>query len=88
MTGLIPQEIIEEILRKSDIVEIISSYLPISRRGKIYFGLCPFHSEDTPSFSVTPDKQIFYCYGCQRGVMPFLLLWKWSSFPILRLCAV
>lgn len=83
MTGFIPQEIIEEILRKSDIVEIISSYLPISRRGKIYFGLCPFHSEDTPSFSVTPDKQIFYCYGCQKGgnAISFIMEMEQLSYP-------
>jgi len=83
MAGLIPQEIIEEVLRKSDIVEIVSSYLPLSRRGKIYFGLCPFHSEDTPSFSVTPDKQIFYCFGCQKGgnAITFIMEMEQLSYP-------
>lgn len=62
-----PEEIIEEVISRNDIVEVISDYVKISRKGKDYFGLCPFHSEKTPSFSVVPAKQIFYCFGCGKG---------------------
>ncbi|MGI6678371.1 MAG: DNA primase [Dehalobacterium sp.] len=63
----VPPEIIEEIREKTDIVEVISDYVSLKRQGKNYVGLCPFHIEDTPSFSVSPDKQIFYCFGCHKG---------------------
>jgi len=63
----VPPEIIDEIRGKADIVEIISEYVSLKRQGKNYVGLCPFHLEDTPSFSVSPDKQIFYCFGCHKG---------------------
>ncbi|MEL7568908.1 MAG: DNA primase, partial [Dehalobacterium sp.] len=63
----VPPEIIEEIRGKADIVDIISEYVSLKRQGKNYVGLCPFHLEDTPSFSVSPDKQIFYCFGCHKG---------------------
>ncbi len=67
MAGFVPPEVIDEIVSKADIVEVISQYVPLKKMGKNYVGLCPFHSEDTPSFTVTPDKQIFYCFGCQKG---------------------
>ncbi|MEG6616379.1 DNA primase [Peptococcaceae bacterium 1198_IL3148] len=81
--GYIPEEIIEEILHKTDIVQIISEYVLLKKRGKNYFGICPFHQEDTPSFSVTPDKQIFYCFGCNAGgnVLKFLMLKEGISYP-------
>ena len=63
----VPPEIIDEIRGKADIVEIISDYVSLKRQGKNYVGLCPFHLEDTPSFTVSPDKQIFYCFGCHKG---------------------
>ncbi|MCR6544092.1 DNA primase [Dehalobacterium formicoaceticum] len=63
----VPPEIIEEIRGKADIVEVISDYVNLKKQGKNYVGLCPFHMEDTPSFSVSPDKQIFYCFGCHKG---------------------
>lgn len=66
-TGFIPQEIIDDIAARSDIVEIVNEYVPLKQKGKYYFGLCPFHNEKTPSFSVTPDKQIFHCFGCGVG---------------------
>jgi len=66
-TGFIPQEIIDDIAARSDIVEIVNEYVPLKQKGKYYFGLCPFHNEKTPSFSVTPDKQIFHCFGCAVG---------------------
>jgi len=61
------EEIIEEVINRNDIVDVISSYVQIKRKGKDYFGLCPFHNEKTPSFSVVPSKQIFYCFGCGKG---------------------
>jgi len=63
----IPQETIDQIRSGSDIVEYIGSLVRLKKRGKDYLGLCPFHNEKTPSFSVSPSKQIFYCFGCHRG---------------------
>lgn len=67
MPQRLPQEIIDEILQRTDIVELVGSYLTLKKQGQNYFGLCPFHSEDTASFSVAPGKQIYYCFGCQKG---------------------
>ncbi len=67
MPQRLPQQIIDEILQRTDIVELVGSYLTLKKQGQNYFGLCPFHSEDTPSFSVAPGKQIYYCFGCQKG---------------------
>lgn len=81
--GYIPEETVAEVLHKADIVQIISEYVLLKKRGKNYFGLCPFHQENTPSFSVTPDKQIFYCFGCHAGgnVFKFLMLKEGFSYP-------
>ena len=57
-------DIIEEVRMKNDIVDVISQYVKLTRKGSSYFGLCPFHNEKTPSFSVTPSKQMYYCFGC------------------------
>lgn len=79
----IPPEIIDEIMAKTDIVELVASYLPLTRRGKNHVGLCPFHNEDTPSFTVTQDKQIFYCFGCQKGgnAIQFIMEMESLTFP-------
>ncbi|MGI6686595.1 MAG: DNA primase [Bacillota bacterium] len=79
----VPPEIIDEIRGKADIVEIISDYVSLKRQGKNYVGLCPFHLEDTPSFSVSPEKQIFYCFGCHKGgsVINFLMEQENLTFP-------
>ena len=61
------EELIEEIRNSNDIVDIISQYVVLKRSGRNYFGLCPFHKEKSPSFSVSPDKQIFHCFGCGAG---------------------
>lgn len=58
---------IEEVRSKNDIVEVVSEYVSLEKKGHRYWGLCPFHAEKTPSFSVIPDKQFFYCFGCQAG---------------------
>ncbi len=75
-------EIIEEVRLRNDIVDVISSYVRLSRKGSNYFGLCPFHSEKTGSFSVTPSKQMFYCFGCHEGgnVISFIQKYENMSF--------
>lgn len=80
--GMIPRELIDEILDRTDIVQLIESYLPLKRQGRNMVGLCPFHLEDTPSFSVSPDKQMFYCFGCQKGgnAISFIMEYEHLSF--------
>ena len=56
-------DIIEEVRMKNDIVDVVSQYVKLNKRGSTYFGLCPFHNEKTPSFSVTPAKQMYYCFA-------------------------
>ncbi len=67
MVNRIPQEKIDEITQNNNIVDVISDYIKLTKKGRNYFGLCPFHGEDTPSFSVSPEKQIFHCFGCGKG---------------------
>ena len=67
MAGFISDNFIEEVLQQNDIVSVVSEYVRLEKKGKDYFGLCPFHGERTPSFSVVPAKQIFYCFGCCAG---------------------
>lgn len=64
---LIPDETLEKIRQHFDIVDVVGQYVQLKKSGRYYFGLCPFHSEKTPSFSVSPDKQIYYCFGCGSG---------------------
>lgn len=75
-------DIIEEVRTKNDIVDVISQYVKLTRRGSTYFGLCPFHNEKTPSFSVTPSKQMYYCFGCGAGgnVYNFIMEYENYSF--------
>ena len=70
------EEIIEEVRQSNDIVDIISQYVRLKRSGRNFFGLCPFHNEKSPSFSVSPDKQIFHCFGCGVGGNVFTFLTK------------
>ena len=63
----ISEQSIEKVRQAADIVEIVSGYVELKQRGRNFFGLCPFHNEKTPSFSVNPDKQIFKCFGCGVG---------------------
>ncbi len=78
----IPQEKIDEIRSASDVVDVISAFVRLKKRGKDYLGLCPFHQEKTPSFSVSPSKQLFYCFGCHRGgdVVKFVMEYEKSSY--------
>ncbi|TFB24832.1 DNA primase [Filobacillus milosensis] len=75
MSYKIPQETIDQITGNNDIVDVISEHMKLTKKGRNYFGLCPFHGEDTPSFSVSPEKQIFHCFGCGKGgnVATFLM---------------
>ncbi len=77
-----PEELIEEVRTKNDIVDVISGYVRIQKKGSNYFGLCPFHNEKSPSFSVSQSKQIFYCFGCGAGgnVITFLMEYENATF--------
>ena len=77
-----PEELIEEIRTKNDIVEVISGYVRMQKKGSSYFGLCPFHNEKSPSFSVSPGKQMYYCFGCGAGgnVITFLMEYENATF--------
>ena len=81
--SLIPEEIITRVLERTDIAELIGSYTPLKRAGKNYKALCPFHNEKTPSFVVTPDKQIFHCFGCGAGgnAISFVVKQERMEFP-------
>ena len=83
MAVFIPEEKISEIKNAADIVDIVSEAVLLKKAGKNHLGLCPFHSEKTPSFTVSPDKQIFYCFGCGTGgnVFSFLMKQEGLSFP-------
>ncbi|MCI8515239.1 MAG: DNA primase [Lachnospiraceae bacterium] len=80
---LYPEDLIEEVRTRNDIVDVISEYVKLTKRGSTYFGLCPFHNEKTPSFSVTPGKQMYYCFGCGAGgnVITFLMEYENYTFP-------
>ena len=77
-----PEHVIEEIREQSDIVSIISEYTALNKKGSSYVGLCPFHNEKPPSFSVSEDKQLYYCFGCGAGgnVITFLMQKENMSF--------
>lgn len=79
---MIPQETIEQVRQASDIVRVIGEYIRLKKRGRNYQALCPFHTEKTPSFSVSPDKQIYHCFGCGKGgsVITFLMEHEKLSF--------
>lgn len=78
-----PDEVIEEVRQRSDIVDVVSQYVKLQKKGANYFGLCPFHNEKSPSFSVTPGKQMYYCFGCGAGgnAITFLMEYENYSFP-------
>ena len=76
------EEVIEEVRMKNDIVDVISGYVKLQKKGSNYFGLCPFHNEKSPSFSVSPAKQMYYCFGCGAGgnVLTFIMEYENYSF--------
>ncbi len=78
-----PESFIEELIDRNDIADVVSSYVSLSRKGGNLFGLCPFHNEKTPSFSVSPEKQIYHCFGCGvgGGVINFIMNIENLSYP-------
>ncbi|WP_079708475.1 DNA primase [Paraliobacillus ryukyuensis] len=80
MAGQIPEETVDEIRRSNDIVDVVGEYVSLKKQGRNYFGLCPFHGENTPSFSVTQEKQIFHCFGCGKGGNVFTFLMEIEGF--------
>lgn len=77
-----PEELVEEVRQRNDIVDVVGSYVKIQKKGSSYFGLCPFHSEKSPSFSVSGNKQMYYCFGCGAGgnVISFIMKYENYSF--------
>ena len=73
-------DLIEEIRSRNDIVDVVSSYVKLQKKGSTYFGLCPFHSEKSPSFSVTPSKQMYYCFGCGAGGNAYTFIMKYENY--------
>ena len=74
------EELVEEIREKNDIVDVISGYVKLQRKGSSYFGLCPFHNEKSPSFSVSPGKQMYYCFGCGAGGNVFTFIMEYENY--------
>ena len=83
MAGLIPQSFIDDLLHRTDIVEVIDKRVPLKKRGNNYTACCPFHQEKTPSFSVNQDRQFYYCFGCGAGgnAIGFVMNFEQSEFP-------
>ncbi|MEX2367674.1 MAG: DNA primase, partial [Pseudohongiellaceae bacterium] len=83
MSGLIPQSFIDDLLSRVDIVDVVEARVRLKKTGKNYSGLCPFHQEKTPSFSVEPDKQFYYCFGCGAGgnALGFIMNYENLEFP-------
>ena len=80
MGGLIPDSFIEELLGRVDIVELIERRIPLKKAGREFQARCPFHDEKTPSFTVSPEKQIYHCFGCGSGGNAFSFLMKKTLF--------
>ena len=78
-----PQSFMDELIARSDIADVVGTYVPLVSKGGSLWGCCPFHNEKTPSFHVLQDKQIFYCFGCKRGggVINFIMEEENLSFP-------
>ena len=84
MTGRIPENILEDILSRVDIVEVISSSMPLKRVGRNFKAACPFHHEKTPSFMVSPDRQIYHCFGCGESGNAFKFLMRYERLEFLE----
>lgn len=83
MAGMYPSAWVDEVLTRADIVDIVSAYLPLKRQGRNYVGLCPFHNEKTPSFSVNRESNVYHCFGCKAGgnVAQFVMEMEKLTFP-------
>lgn len=75
-----PDELIEEVRSRNDIVDVISGYVRLTKKGSSYFGLCPFHNEKSPSFSVSREKQMYYCFGCGAGGNVFTFIMEYENY--------
>ena len=80
---MIPRDYITELVQRSDIVDVVQSYVQLRHRGRTHTGLCPFHNEKTPSFHVLQDKQFYHCFGCKKGggVINFIMEIENLSYP-------
>ena len=78
------EDVIEEVRMKNDIVDVISGYVKLQKKGSSYFGLCPFHNEKSPSFSVSRQKQMYYCFGCGAGGNVFTFLMEYENFTFVE----
>ena len=78
-----PEDVIRDVRERTDIVNLVSGYVSLQKKGSNYFGCCPFHNEKTPSFSVNTKEQFFYCFGCHKGgnVITFLMEMENLTFP-------
>ena len=83
MAGLIPQSFIDDLLHRSDIVEVVNKRVALKKSGKNYQACCPFHNEKTPSFSLQPERQFYYCFGCGAGgnAIGFVMNFDHVDFP-------
>ena len=79
-----PEELVEEIRSKSDIVSVIGSYIKLQKKGANYMACCPFHNEKTPSFSVSQQKQMYHCFGCGAGGNVFTFLMQYENYSFLE----
>ena len=83
MAGFIKKETIDSVIHTTDIISVVGEYVPLTRKGSSWWGCCPFHKEKTQSFSVTPDRNMFYCFGCHKGgdVIKFVMEMEKLSYP-------
>jgi DNA primase len=84
VAGLIPQSFINDLIDRVDIVDVIDGRVALKKTGKNYSGLCPFHDEKSPSFSVSPDKQFFHCFGCQESGTALTFLMKYERMEFVE----
>ena len=80
----IPEQFIDDLVARSDIADVVSSYVHLTRKGSNLWGLCPFHNEKSPSFSVSRQKQMYYCFGCGAGGNVFTFLMEYENYSFLE----
>ncbi|MEG0227894.1 MAG: CHC2 zinc finger domain-containing protein, partial [Lachnospiraceae bacterium] len=78
------EDLVEDIRMKNDIVDVISGYVKLQKKGSSYFGLCPFHNEKSPSFSVSRAKQMYYCFGCGAGGNVFTFIMEYENYSFVE----
>ena len=80
----IPEAFIDELVARNEISDVVSSYVHLTRKGNNLWGLCPFHNEKTPSFSVAPEKQIYHCFGCGKGGGVISFIMEMENLPFVE----